>query len=128
MVWSKCQWLPLFVRALKTTILLLFLVYLVIFAQNVRGWLNPALLAAFVMMWTAFGRWRTGLELPVLVFASILALTSFFSIDPRRSFEQVWLISIGLCILLMIPLLLQWGISAGRIAALVLLIGAMVMA
>ena len=117
----------LFFRALKTTFLLLFLIYLIIFSPNVPGWLNPVLLSISVLVWIAFGRAQTGLELPVLLFAGVIFFTSFFAIDPRRSFEQSWLISAGLCILLIVPLLVQWGLSAARIATMALLVGGAVM-
>ena len=121
------KFLSLFSLALKTTFLLLFLFYLIIFSPNVPGWLNPVFLSIFVLVWLAFGRAQTGLELPVLLFAGVIFFTSFFAVDPRRSFEQAWLISTGLCILLIVPLLVQWGLSAARIAMLALLVGGAVM-
>ncbi len=120
--------MTLFARALRSALLFLLLVYLVFLSSGTSGWTNPVLLAAVVLVWLVLRKTHTGIELPVIGFAAVLALTSLLSIDPRRSLAQAGQISTGFLILLMAPEIARWAGGRARLAGMVLALGGLYMA
>jgi O-antigen ligase/tetratricopeptide (TPR) repeat protein len=91
---------------LRETFLILAGSYLLFLASSHNGLVQPAtllitaiFLSISVAAWLFSRNWGpTPLGVPILVFIFVLSFTSFFSIDPRRSFAEVWLIGIAIFI------------------------------
>jgi tetratricopeptide (TPR) repeat protein/O-antigen ligase len=111
----------------KSAFLLISLSYLIYLSSYVTGWFNPIVLGILVVLWLIFDRAETGLELAMLVFCGVMVLVSFASIDPRRSFEECWLIAVGL-LFIQISAFISKSISPQRVVTLLLVSGAAGMA
>jgi O-antigen ligase len=105
-------------------LVLLGLIYLILISSSVEGLLNPILLS-FLLLIYLFTRSRgdLGIEIPSLVFFLVLILTSIASIDPRRSFYEVWLIGIGVFLIYFTARIVQLGFSPRALIHFLLLIG-----
>ena len=68
----------------------------------------------FTVLWGFYGQ-KVSIkkEIPILVFLLVLAVASWFSIDPRRSFTEVWLLGAALFLYLITSDLVSrgWGID-----------------
>jgi tetratricopeptide (TPR) repeat protein/O-antigen ligase len=111
------------ISASKSTFLLIGLTYLIYLSSYVTGWFNPIVLGILVVLWLIFNHTETGLELPIFVFCGVIVLVSFASLDPRRSFEECWLIAVGL-LLLQTSSFITRLVSPQRVVTLILISGA----
>jgi tetratricopeptide (TPR) repeat protein/O-antigen ligase len=88
---------------LREAALILIISYLLIFASTHNGLVNPMVLTISAVLMTLltinffFKRPSAPLaaQKPLLAVMLVLILASIFSIDPRRSFAEVWLIGIS---------------------------------
>ena len=110
--------------SLNKSLVLLGLVYLIVFSSYVEGLLNPILLSILLLIYLLTrSKGDLGIEIPTLVFFVVLILTSITSIDPRRSFYEVWLIGIGIFLIYFTARIVQLGFSSRTIINFLLLIG-----
>jgi putative inorganic carbon (HCO3(-)) transporter len=119
---------------LQEAVLFLVLSYWLIFASSTGGLLNKgmltvssALLTAVALVWIVTGARRVGRVTPfVLLFAAVLLLTAFTSIDPARSIPEVWLIGLELLTLLLTIDLVGRGWPAELFVKVLLLVGVII--
>jgi O-antigen ligase/Tfp pilus assembly protein PilF len=109
---------------LTNCLVLLGLIYLILISSSVEGLLNPILLSILLLIYL-FTRSKgdIGIEIPSLAFILVLILTSITSIDPRRSFYEVWLIGIGIFLIFFATRIVQLGFSSHTLIHFLLLIG-----
>jgi O-antigen ligase/tetratricopeptide (TPR) repeat protein len=123
----KSRLLSSLIPAIKTTVLIIGLVYVILFSNSVPGWFNPILIGLAVLFWLIFNRAETGLEIPVLIFFAALIFTTFFSVDTYRSMDQVYRLSVGFLVLFLSAGLVQRFVTPERIIAVLLLVGGLAM-
>ena len=106
---------------LRESALILLLSYFFLLASTHNGLVNAAiftftvcLFLLFTVLWFIFGQ-KVSIkkEIPVAVFLGVLVLAAWFSIDPRRSFTEVWLLGAALFLFLITSDLVcrGWGID-----------------
>jgi tetratricopeptide (TPR) repeat protein len=117
-------------------VLILALSYLFLLASTHNGlvsydifWITTGLFAVFTVLWIVFGQ-AVGLkkELMVIAFLGVLAIAAYFSIDPRRSFTEVWLIGAALFLFLLASDLVNRGWDVELWVKALLIVGAIIMA
>ncbi len=109
---------------LTKSIFLLGLVYLIVISSYVEGPLNPILLTALLLFFLfSRSRGNLGIEIPSMVFILVLILTSFTSIDPQRSFYEVWLIGVGIFLIFATARIVQGGFSSHLLVNFLLIVG-----
>ncbi len=109
--------------------------YLLFFASTHNGLVQPVTLMITAMLltvsaiaWLCSRKWGpTPLGIPLLVFFLVLSFTSFFSIDPRRSFAEVWLIGISIYLYAATGELVRRGWPRELIIKVLLVLGAIFM-
>lgn len=120
---------------LRESALILSLSYFFLLASTHNGLVNfhifsitIALFFLFEIIWMACGQ-KVSLkkEIPILIFLGVLIVAACFSIDPRRSFTEVWLLGAALFLFLLSSELVSrgWGIDLWIKA--LLIVGAIVM-
>ncbi len=100
---------------LQETALILIFSFILLFTQN--SLVSPSILAVtagllslLAAAYLFIGRYAPSeLDLPALAFLAALALTSFTSIDPRRSFAETWLIALPFFLLFVVSALARKG-------------------
>ena len=88
---------------LREAALILIISYLLIFASTHNGLVHPTVLSISAVLMTLLTIYffvksqsvPLAAQKPLLVVMLVLILASIFSIDPRRSFAEVWLIGIS---------------------------------
>ncbi len=122
-------------QLVQEAVLLLLIPFLLIFASTQYSLTDPQILVisggvfTALLMYFLFFRSRPiwSIELPVLACFLVLIVTSFTSIDPRRSFIEAWLISVELFIFLFFIKLVQRSLKPEVIIRAVLVVGAIFM-
>jgi putative inorganic carbon (HCO3(-)) transporter len=105
-------------------LVLLGLFYLIVMSSYTEGALNPILLSGLLILFLfTKPRGDLGIEIPSLLFLLVLILTSITSIDPRRSFYEVWLIGIGIFLIYVTARIVRLGFSSRTMVNFLLLIG-----
>lgn len=106
------------------SLVFLGLVYLILISSEIVGPLNPILLTVLLIFFLLTkSKGNLGIEVPALAFMAVLILTSFTSIDPRRSFYEVWLIGIGIFLIFATARIVQRGFSSRMLINFLLVIG-----
>ena len=106
---------------LRESALILLLSYFFLLASTHNGLVNfniftitISIFLIFTVLWGFYGQ-KVSIkkEIPILVFLLVLAVASWFSIDPRRSFTEVWLLGAALFLYLITSDLVSrgWGID-----------------
>ena len=112
-------------NVLRGVFLLFVSGYLIIFASYVTNAINPVLLTGFFLfIFYAGRRLHLGFEIPMLVFTMVLVVTSFMSIDPRRSFYEIWVIGVGIFVIYSTASLVKQGLPRRLVTTVLLTIGA----
>jgi O-antigen ligase/tetratricopeptide (TPR) repeat protein len=119
----------------QETVLILVIGYLLFFASSHNGLVAPIILAFSAGLFTVIllglfishGGMNSKVSLPVLVFMGALLLTSFTSIDPRRSLSEFWLLGISFFLFLTAVDLVRQGWLAELWIKTLLIIGALIM-
>jgi O-antigen ligase/tetratricopeptide (TPR) repeat protein len=120
---------------LRESALILLLSYFYLLASTHNGLVNYSIFTItvcifflFEVLWIVFGQ-KVSIkkEIPILVFMGVLAAASVFSIDPRRSYTEVWLLGAALFLFLLSSDLVTrgWGVDLWLKALLV--VGGIVM-
>ena len=120
----------------QEAILLLLLAYLFIVASTHNGLVNPGILGISAGLFTLIfiSQFFIGqshyvdIEKPLLVLLVIVFLASFLSIDPHRSFTELWLLLIESFLLLTTIRLVQNGWQGELFVKVFLIINSLVMA
>lgn len=106
---------------LRESALIILLSYFYLFASTHNGLVNYTIFTItvcvfllFEIIWIIFGQ-KVSIrkEIPILVFLGVLAVAAWFSIDPRRSFTEVWLLGAALFLFLISSDLVSrgWGVD-----------------
>jgi O-antigen ligase/tetratricopeptide (TPR) repeat protein len=112
------------IAILTKSLVFLGLVYLIVVSSYMEGPLNPILLSVLLVIYLfTKSKGDLGIEIPTLIFILVLILTSITSIDPRRSFYEVWLIGIGIFLIYFTARIIQLGFSSRTLVNFLLLIG-----
>ena len=106
---------------LRESVLILVLSYFFLLASTHNGLVNDTIFTAticifllFSALWILLGQKVSARkEIPVLFFLGVLAVASWFSIDPRRSVTEVWLLGAALFLFLLSSDLVSrgWGVD-----------------
>jgi tetratricopeptide (TPR) repeat protein/O-antigen ligase len=119
----------------RESVLILLLSYFLLLASTHNGLVNmhifsitTALFALIAILWIVFGQQVSiGKELIILLFLGIMAVAAAFSIDPRRSFTEVWLLGAALFLFLLTSELVSRGWEADLWIKALLIVGSIVM-
>ncbi|MDX9864966.1 MAG: O-antigen ligase family protein [Anaerolineaceae bacterium] len=106
---------------LRESALILLLSYFYLLASTHNGLVNYTIFTVtvcvflfFEVLWIVFGQ-KVSIkkEIPILVFLVVLAVAAWFSIDPRRSWSEVWLLGAALFLFLLSSDLVSrgWGVD-----------------
>lgn len=106
---------------LQESALILLLSYFFLLASTHNGLVNYTIFTIticvfflFLVLWVLFGQ-KVSIkkEIPILIFLGILATASWFSVDPRRSVTEVWLLGAALFLFLLSSDLVSrgWGVD-----------------
>ncbi|MCC6148058.1 MAG: tetratricopeptide repeat protein [Anaerolineaceae bacterium] len=120
---------------IQQSLLIILMSYLLLFASTHNGLVNEVILTISACLFTLLGIYwliagfprRNPLELPLIVCAGILLLTSLTSIDPRRSFSELWLVGISLLLFLAVGDLTRRGLSQRLVLQTVFIVGSIIM-
>lgn len=121
---------------LQESILIVLVSFLLLFASTHNGLVNSlalgittVLITLAVIIWLARGTTLAmKVELPAFVFLGALAVSTFFSIDPRRSAQELWLIGVGIFIFFAVAECVRRGLPAELAIKALLVSGAIIMA
>jgi len=120
----------------QEAVLLILIPFLLIFASTQYSLTSPEMLsisgAVFAILFLLFLLYRSRLtvwiEIPVLACFLVLILTALTSIDPRRSFIEVWLISVEFFLFLFFIRLVHKNWNPDLIIRTILIVGTIFMA
>ena len=120
---------------LRESALILLLSYFYLFASTHNGLVNSTIFTItisifflFEVLWIIFGqKVPIKQEIPILVFLCVLAASAWFSIDPRRSFTEVWLLGAAIFLFLISSDLVSRGWDVDLWIKALLVVGGIVM-
>ncbi len=118
---------------LQETALIIVLSFVLLFTQN--SLVSPPVLTVTAGLLTALAivylfvgrRVPSELDLPALAFLAALVLTSFTSIDPRRSFAETWLIAVPFFLMFVVSALVRCGWPAELFVKTLLIAGGIIL-
>ncbi len=106
---------------LRESALILLLSYFYLIASTHNGLVNYTifmitiiLFLIFEVLWLIYGQTVSiRKEIPIVIFLGVLIIATFFSIDPRRSITEVWLLGTALFLFLITSDMVSrgWGID-----------------
>ncbi|MBI9046106.1 MAG: O-antigen ligase family protein [Anaerolineaceae bacterium] len=120
---------------IKESILILLFAFWIFVSGSQHALINIPILIIQAILMAAFLIWRIlrgrfqdrKLDMAVFGFLAVLILTSFTSIDPRRSLQETWLIALAFFIFYVIAEWVQHGWPAELIVKCLLIVGAVFM-
>lgn len=124
---SPVRFHSVLLSAILTTVFLIGLFYLIVFAGYVPGWINPVLLGIAAVGIAFFYRGETGLEKHIVLFLAVILVTSLLSVDPFRSMAMAWRLSAGFVVFFFCAGLAYRGMTRERVIGCLLLTGGLVM-
>jgi len=124
----------------KESVLILLFSYVVLVGGQIGGLIdtdlrmvNTALLALIGLVWVTvrlFLHWpfpRTALDVPLIGYMAVHAITAATSMDPRRSAICVWLLALSILVFYLFVDLLRHGWTAELLVKVLLVVGAIVL-